>query len=446
MKKLTHFFLVLVMTMVIVGPVMAEGASESDGESSEPVELRFMLWDSIQRDAYETSLAIFEEDNPGIDVTIDLAGWSQYWPKLQTEMASGTAADIFWNQIQYFPTFLENEVMTDLMPYIERDDIDLSKYDQTVLGLFEDDGKLYTITKDRDAIVLIYNKDLFDEVGLPYPDGSMDWNPEDGGSYLETAQQLTLDENGNNATDSDFDPTNIVQYGAYSANWDQPFYWNFMAMNGGGVQAEPLSDTFLLDEPETIEAMQFLADLIHEHNVAPATSATQSSSGDARQTFYTGRIGMITDGNWALSAYLENANFDWGVAPLPTGPEGRMSVTNGIGEAMYAGSDHKEEAWTVLKWFAGEETHRVFANTGKVLSSMKEMAPLYVDYWESEGLDTSPVIETLNGTTVLSPSTPYWNEIRASIVKNYDLLFLGETDAETAGDNIMRDIQDIIDN
>jgi len=446
MKRSTYLVFALALAVACSGTVMAEGTSESSGTSSQPVELRFMIWDSTQRDTYELSIPKFEEKNPGIKINIEVAGWAQYWPKLQTEMAGGTAPDIFWNQIRYFPSLVENNVLLDLTPFIERDKIDLSKYDKTVLKIFQADDKIYTIAKDRDAIVLVYNKDLFDKVGLPYPDASMDWNPRDGGKLFEVAKRLTLDQSGNSAADPGFEPKRIVQYGIISDNRGQPFHWNFVLMNGGGVQREPLSREFLLDKPKTVEAMQFLADLVNVHHVAPPATTADYHPGQARQTFATGRLAMITDGSWVFKQFQETANFRWGVAPLPEGPEGRVSITNGIGETISADSKNKEESWTALKYFAGEENHRFFAEAGNVVTSLKSMESVYVDFWKSQGVDASPVIEMLSGKTALSPSTKGWNEIDASIKKHYDLLFLGQVDAQTAGNNIMADIQRILNN
>ena len=41
---------------------------------------------------------------------------------------------------------------------------------------FTIDGQIYGIPKDMNTLAVIYNKDLFDEAGVPYPDENDDWN------------------------------------------------------------------------------------------------------------------------------------------------------------------------------------------------------------------------------------------------------------------------------
>jgi multiple sugar transport system substrate-binding protein len=72
--------------------------------------------------------------------------------------------------------------------------------------------------------MMFYNKDLFDAAGLAYPPhkyGQPYTDPIYGGDWTiakmeQIAKLLTLDDQGRNATDPSFDPSNVVQYGFHT--------------------------------------------------------------------------------------------------------------------------------------------------------------------------------------------------------------------------------------
>ena len=443
-KSLAGLFIVF-LVFVVAFSAMANGTSEKStgGASGGVTQLEFMVWDSTQFQTYKQSIAEFEKSHPNIKVNAELYGWTQYWQKIQTTMAAGTPPDVFWNQIQYFPTFLQNKTIEPLDSYIKKDNVDLTQFDPQLLKIFEYEGKIYTITKDWDTIALIYNKDVFDKLGIAYPDANLSWNPSDGGAFLSLAQKLTIDKNGKNATQAGFDSNSIVQWGTVSVNTNQPFYWNFMLMNGGGYQTAPWSNQFLYDNPKTAQAMQFLSDLIYKYHVAPQTSQLDATSQSIVQLLASGKVAMATDGSWDLRSIFENANFKWGIAPLPSGPAGRISVINGIGEAMSSSSQHKDQAWTLMKWFASEDNQKIFGSSGTVWPSRPALDPLFLNYWKTQGVDATPFLDESRGKTALSAEALNWNQIYSIVNKYYSLLFTGSMDATTAGQKIMGEIANI---
>jgi len=119
--------------------------------------------------------------------------------------ASRWAADSFGDQ------------WIDLEPYLA--DHDLSDVDPLALDLWRVEGKgLIGIPVGMSPSAIVYNRDLFDGAGLPYPphewgapyaDGDL-W---DVAKLEQIAKRLTLDANGNDATSPQFDPQNVVQFG-----------------------------------------------------------------------------------------------------------------------------------------------------------------------------------------------------------------------------------------
>ena len=60
-------------------------------------------------------------------------------------------------------------------------------------------------------------------------------------------------------------------------------------------------------------------------------------------------MATVEDGSWALKDILAKAPFRVGVAPLPAGPAGRVTLATTDGFGIYAGTQHPEEAWSAAE-------------------------------------------------------------------------------------------------
>ncbi len=452
MRKIRILLALLVVLALSVNLAACSGAPASEAPAETPAadtaedapaeeapaegtEIRYFTWTQEQEAGMSASIEAFEAQSAnGVTVDMQISPWDQYWQKMQTEIAGGNAADVFMNQTWYFTTLQESGAAAPLNDWIERDGVSLEAHNQNVVNIYTDqnDGLLYAMPQDWDAICIIYNKDMFDEYGLPYPDDTLEWNPTDGGSFVELAQQLTVDTNGNNATSADFDSANVDTYGFMVQNNSNTFYWNFMKMNG--------SEILDYGSPEAIETVSFFQDLMYKYNVAPQIASVQSMGPD--EMFATGNIGMYTNGNWALTTLENTCDFDWQVAVLPKGPEGLSTLVNGIGQSVYAKGDNQEAAWEFVKWLGGEQSQEILATTGTVFPSTNTYWDDYIAYWTEKGVDISPY-QTMFDTaeTYTAPLVPNWNEKTASVTKNFDLAFTNRSTAEEAAAAIVADFE-----
>ncbi|TME32943.1 MAG: extracellular solute-binding protein [Chloroflexi bacterium] len=101
---------------------------------------------------------------------------------------------------------------------IQSNGVDLSQYDPAVVKAYNVPGQgQIGIPFAVFPSYIYFNKDLFDEAGLPYPPQNFgdtyqgkEWNWD---TLRDLAKQLTVDDKGNDATSADFRPDNIVQFG-----------------------------------------------------------------------------------------------------------------------------------------------------------------------------------------------------------------------------------------
>lgn len=147
----------------------AADAAAASGDSGKTV-LNVLWWGSQTRHEQTTAmLEKFEELNPDIDVVMDYSDWDGYWTKLPAQVAGGQTPDVFQMDYAYLAQYVQNGVLADLTPYIEDGSLDMSNVEQSILDSGSIDGKTYAISTGTNAPVMLYRKDITDELGLELP-------------------------------------------------------------------------------------------------------------------------------------------------------------------------------------------------------------------------------------------------------------------------------------
>jgi multiple sugar transport system substrate-binding protein len=263
------------------------------------------------------------------------------------DMQAGTAPDVFQGCCVHFPSWAQKGYTLDLRPYVEADldqetiaDWDPAQY----RALFTRDGQQFGLPKYHGALALYYNKDLFDQYHVDYPDGS--WNHDD---YLDAMKLLTHDRDGDGKTDLWGSMVNV--------------YWDRIQVhvNGwGGHFVDPADPTrCLMGEPEALAAVEWLrARMWDDRCMATLPDVDRMTT---RQAFISEKIAMVEDGSWILKDVLSGAPFRFGVAPFPSGPVRRVTLATTDGFGIYAGTKYPEAAWELMKFLISKDYGRAMA-------------------------------------------------------------------------------------
>ena len=340
-------------------------SGDDESDSAEPVVLSYQDWrtDWFPPMAQEM-LEQFHEANPNITVFYNPDPESVSVAMLP-EMKAGTAPDVFQGCCTYFPIWAQEGHTLDLRPFIERDldasvlnDWDRAQYEAFVTA----DGAQYGVPKYHGALALYYNKDLFDAHGVAYPDAS--WTQDD---YLDAMRRLTLDTDADGATD--------VWGGMIDVSWDR-VQVHVNAWGGNFVNPSN-SSSCVMDEPAALAALEWLRARIWDDKVMATFPDVQNLS--TRKAFIRGKVATIEDGSWALKDILANAPFRVGVAPMPAGPAGRVTLATTDGFGIYAGTEHPEEAWELVKFLISDDYGRAMARANFLQPAKASL----VDEWVS---------------------------------------------------------------
>lgn len=381
---------------------------------SAPPRLSLRLWDPAAAAAYRTSLATFEE-RTGVAVDVVVVPWADYWTQLRADVSAGTVDDVFWTNSANLLPYAEAGVLLPVPPAQRA--AQGEGWAPGVVAQSTADGELWGVPQLTDpGIGLIYNLDLLEAAGLTASDvAALSWDPDAPDDPLRrVARALTVDAAGRHPSEPGFDPSRTRVYGYSASNDLNAILLQFLAGNGSAWQS---GDRFVFADPAGIETFAYLARLINEDRVAPSTADTAPPAGGdfARDQFVQGRLALLQTGAYSLPQIAENADFAWGIAPIPSGPAGRSSVTNGIVAAASARSDDPGGQRELMEWLGSPDGLAPLGASGAALPAALAAQPAYAAYWRQRGVDISPMLDVLAGGRVQPPQGARYPEAEAAL-------------------------------
>lgn len=386
------------------------------------------LWDQHVAAAYRQSFAAFSRAHPDIEVRTDVVSYSTYFNTLRTDVAGGSADDIFWISNAYLAGYADSSRLMDIGKTLGTGAA--SAWEPAVVEQFTRSGKLWAVPQLTDAgIALYYNADLLAAAGVdPAVLAALRWSPDSSDTLRPLLARLTVDADGRTAASASFDPGRVRQWAYNAANDAQSIYLNYIGSAGGVFQ---IGDQFAFDNPGAIEAFSYLVKLINNDHVAPPASDTNDNGDFCRNQFLAGNMALFQSGTYNLAAVAQQADFRWGVAMLPAGPKGRVSVTNGIAAAGNSASPHPDAVRQVLAWMGSDEGNKYVGRHGSAIPAVQSAQSVYFDYWARKGVDVLPFFAVLNGPRIAAPGGAGFGAGNQALKPYFDEMFLGRSDVAT---------------
>ena len=200
----------------------------------------------------------------------------------------------------------------------------------------EDDGNYYALPFKQEMYCVFYNKAIFDEAGVPYPEGPWTWD-----EYVEIAQKLTDKKKG--------------VYGSFM-NADLP--WMYMPAQQLAVPFYKEDGSCNFDDPVFKEYAEWFKYISNDLGVQPSVAELEAENANWNYYALEGyRLAMFPQGNWFTRLLNSQEDYpkDWnyGVAPLPSAGEGGNNNLVSLGYvAINKNAAHPEEALTYALWIA----------------------------------------------------------------------------------------------
>lgn len=416
--------LALTMAVLLVAAVLLGRTTEPEGRTVVTVR----LWDPQVAAAYRESFAEFSREHPGIEVRVNTVAYSAYFDSLRTDVAGGSADDIFWLSNAYLAGYADNGRLLDIGTTLGT--TASREWEPSVVNQFTRNGALWAVPQLTDAGIAVYfNADLLDASDVDLAElTTLRWSDGPDDTLRSVAARLTLDEQGRTAATEGFDAGRIRQWGYNAANDLQGIYLNYIGSAGGIFT---IGDRFAFDNPQAVAAFRFLVRLINDDHVAPPASATNNNGDFSRNAFLQGRMALFQSGTYNLAAIANQARFRWGVVMLPVGPKGRVSVTNGIAAAANSATRHPDAVREVLAWMGSKHGNEYLGANGAAIPAVLAAQPVYHDYWAGRGVDVSPFFRVLRGPRIAAPGAAGFPAGYQALQPYFNEMFLGRRDVET---------------
>lgn len=314
--------------------------------------VRFATYD-WGKEHYKPLIAAFEQANPDVKVTIisfeELLG-ADWYGRLDTAYEPLlTAADV----VDFFisPRQVGARLVQDLTPLMTADPTFApADFYPNTLNAYQWDGGVWGLPAFMDFNLIYYDKALFDEAGIAYPQPGWSWE-----DFAQTAQALT------------------------QRNGDKVTVWGFVNMWGDHLgmiesqtgllfDANTPDSSARLNEPAVSAAFQRYADLFLQARVSPTFTVSalwdDTSYAQATSLVEAGQAAMWTDVavNWLWRKGQRNV----GIVPYPVnGNQQQTTAIFGQARTMSARSAQREAAWRWLNFLsyqhgAGQLTRDLF--------------------------------------------------------------------------------------
>jgi ABC-type glycerol-3-phosphate transport system substrate-binding protein len=199
----------------------------------------------------------------------------------------------------------------------------------------------------------------------------------------------------------------------------------------------------VLNRPPAPDALQWRADLLTKHNVAPTAEDLKDLPLGARGLFQQGRLGMFTVGSWALVDVETAAQMPWSVAPVPAGKAGRRTLAGGAMYGLLKEGKQHDAAWDLAADLVMGDAARVIATESSMLPSLKPMIkPEGLPHYKPEWLR---VIQASMGVARHPHySHPRYLEMTQVFSAELGPVWRGQKAARDAADEIVRQVNPLL--
>jgi multiple sugar transport system substrate-binding protein len=425
-----------------VGLVTACGGGGS-GAGGTAGTIEYWLWDSGQQPGYQKCADTFQQANPGLKIHIAQYGWDTYWSKLTAGFIADTAPDVFTDHLAKFAQYVDLEVLRPLDDLGPTSDIRDEDYQEGLAQLWKgQDGKRYGAPKDWDTIALFYDNAALKAADVNEADlQTLNWNPQDGGTFEKLVAHLTIDTKGVRGDEPGFDKNNVKVHGLSAegsggAGWGQTQWSPFTGSAGWqATDKNPWGTKFNLDQPVLQDTLRWYFGLVRKGYMASYEEIGGANAIGTDKQIQSGTAAMGLSGSWMISTFskLTDANgkkLDIGLAPTPIGPTGkRASMFNGLADSITTLSKQPENAAKWVKFMSGEQCQNIIGQSGIVFPARPNGTNLAVAYNKNERkLDVTPFTQQVaDKTTFLFPVTTNAADITALMQPRLDAVYIGSS-------------------
>jgi multiple sugar transport system substrate-binding protein len=314
---------ILLATMFVIGAI------QTPARAADKTKVTIATWTGVD-ESKEFQAVIDKVNAAASDFQIILNPIPQdYYTQIQTQMAGGTGADLFWLDQDHIASRADSGALLDISDRVAKADkgsaADLTDYFPDVLQTAQSSGKTFGLPWIAQPVMLYFNKDIFDAAQMKYPDDTWTWD-----TFRDAAAKLTVTKD-----------SKITQYGTSFNGWPPPdmFVWQ-----AGGSLISLDRKSSPIDSPEVLQAVNYYTSILYNEKYSPS-EATLKEQGFS-EMFKAGKIAMFMGG--AADDLDRVPNLKVGMARVPMGPKNRTTFTWTASTVINAATKNPDAAYKAL--------------------------------------------------------------------------------------------------
>lgn len=347
---------------------------------------------------------------------------ADYYTKLQTTIAGGTAPDLFWLSQEFVAQYAELGAISDITDVLDESDApaaDLDDYFPAVLRTSMYEDRVYGLPWIAQPVMLYYNPALLEAAGIEEPGDDFDWE-----AFKSACEAIT-------------DADNEV-WGTSFNSW--PPIHMFMWQAGGETITDDLSEC-PIDTPESIAGADYYASIIYkpEYAVPEATIGEQGFG----EMMKAGKIGFFYGGatdDLDVAYKKDDALAEIRMARVPKGPENRQTFAWTASTVVSAQSENVDIAAKALISLTEGVHHWKIVAPRVSLATAETIAEVVPDKADAAETIVS-ALEEMRGFNVI-PQQPDWDLLFS---EEFQMpLFYDEATAEELAPEVRPELEDLL--
>lgn len=331
--------------------------------AAEKTTIRYMTFEDGDWQKFSDSfIQSYMEKNPDVTIQYEPTSYDECMTKLKTTIAAGTAPDVVWADA--FLEMVSKGAFLPLDDFIAKYQVDLSAYNQAMIDMCTYEGKLYALCGWSGMTAIFYNKEIFDNAGVPYPQEGWTWD-----DVSRIAPLLTSGEGADKIYALNF---NLDWMGAI-----ETICWG----NGARLFSEETMEIAgAMNSDKMVEALTWYTSFV-KNGYAPQASTLKAMGGSADEMFKAGKLAMTYGFFGFISSLKANGGFDMdklGVIHLPVGEAGMKPCVNTLFTTpmcITRDSKNPEEAFKFLLSRVSGDVMREFCGNGWATPAMPSLVP-----------------------------------------------------------------------
>ena len=308
-------------------------------------------------------VADFNAKHPAIKLVFEEVSYTGARDALSTELGSKAGPDIV-GPVGVGGSEAFHGQWLDLTSLIQQTKYDMSQFGQGANDFFKSSEGQIGIPFAIYPSELYYEPAMFDEIGLKYPphqygqqyqmpDGSMvDWNYD---TIRQLGMQLTVDKNGNDATQAGFDPKSIVQYGFEPQRDD---IRGLAAYFGAGQLAAADGKTVQIPDAWAYAWKWWYQGMWTDHFIETGPVYNSTAFNGGGYTFNTGKVAMQENFLWNVCC-VTDAGRHWDLGTIPSYNGKVTAAFNADTFRILKSTKHPNEAFEVLQYLLGDASTKL---------------------------------------------------------------------------------------